>query len=291
MKKRQVSLLVIAIVAIIGIGGYWFVAIPLTSSPNGSVSKQRFTPGPYKVTSEWITMIDPSRTTQAYKEFAGLPERELDGEIWRPANLQQPGPLVIYSHGFMSFRQEGLYLIRFLASHGYTVIAVDYPLTGIWAPDGPLMTDIVNQPGDISFIIDTVLQRNADRSDSLYQTIDPDKIAVAGVSLGGLTSMLSTFHRELQDTRIAASISIAGPTSIFAPNFFEGRDLPFLMIYGGSDAIVPHEYNALPVLQMYPGAILVTLIDGSHAGFSQPASTIMRFNKNPDDVGCRAVTE
>ena len=153
------------------------------------------------------------------------------------------------------------------------------------------MTDVVNQPGDISFLIDTILQRNADRADDLYNTIDPEKIAVAGVSLGGMTSMLATFHPKLLDPRITASISIAGPSSIFAPKFFANRDVPFLMIYGGGDAIVTHEDNALPVLQMYPGAILVTLTDASHAGFAQPASTLMRFIKNPDGVGCRTVTE
>ena len=291
MTKGRVTLLILTLIAIIAIGGYWFVAIPATSSPNGSTSQARFTPGPYEVVSEGFTAVDESRTTQAYKGFPGLPTRTLDGGIWRPENLAQPGPLVIYSHGFMSFRQEGLYLNRFLASHGYTVVAVDYPLTGLWAPEGPLMTDVVNQPGDISFLIDTLLQRNADTFDTLFNTIDPEKIAVAGVSLGGLTSILATFHRKLQDPRIAALVSIAGPTSIFTPEFFEGRDLPFLMVYGGGDAIVPHDDNALPVLSKYPDVTLVTLKDASHAGFSQPASTLMRFNKNPDDVGCRTVTE
>ncbi len=291
MTKGRITLLILTVIAVIAIGGYWFVAIPATSAPAGSISQSRYTPGPYEVVSESFTVVDDSRTTQAYKEFQGLPDRTLDGEIWRPKHLAQPGPLVVYSHGFMSFRQEGLYLNRFLASHGYTVVAVDYPLTGLWAPEGPLMTDVVNQPGDVSFLIDTMLRRNASASDTLYNTIDPEKIAVAGVSLGGLTSILATFHRKLQDPRIAALVSIAGPTSIFSPKFFEGRDLPFLMVYGGGDAIVPHGENALPVLSMYPDVILVTLKDASHAGFSQPASTLMRFNKNPDDVGCRTVTE
>jgi predicted dienelactone hydrolase len=291
MTKGRITLLIVTVIAVIGIGGYWFIAIPATSSPNGSVSQSRFAPGPYEVVSESFTAVDESRTTQAYKAFPGLPNRTLDGEIWRPKNRVQPGPLLINSHGFMSFRQEGLYLNRFLASHGYTVVAVDYPLTGIWAPEGPLMTDVINQPGDVSFLIDTILRRNANNADTLYNTIDPEKIAVAGVSLGGLTSILATFHPKLQDPRIAALVSIAGPTSIFTPTFFESRDLPFLMVYGGGDAIVPHEDNALPVLSMYPDVTLVTLADASHAGFAQPASTLMRFNKNPDDVGCRTVTE
>jgi hypothetical protein len=40
---------------------------------------------------------------------------------------------------------------------------------------------------------------------------------------------------------------------------------------------------------MYPGSILVTLANASHAGFAQPASTIMRFIDNPDGIGCSTV--
>lgn len=286
MKKWWVILLIFVSV---GIGGYWFIAIPTTSTPHGSASKARFTPGPYEVISEKFTAVDESRSTSAYNDFPGRPERVLNSEIWRPAGLQQPGPLLVYSHGFMSFRQEGLYIVRFLASHGYTVVAADYPLTGFHAPDKPLMNDVVNQPGDVSFLIDTVLKRNADPADVLHNTIEPNKIAVAGVSLGGLTSTLVTFHRKFRDPRIAAAISVAGPGSMFTADFFAGTDVPFLMIFGGGDAIVPPDDNATPVLHMYPDSILVTLADASHAGFAQPSSTLMRFIKNPDSVGCRAV--
>jgi pimeloyl-ACP methyl ester carboxylesterase len=284
-KKWLIPVLLICV----SIGGYWFLTVPATTIPNGSDSKALFTAGPFEVISEPFKAVDESRPTQAYKDFPGRPVRVLKGGIWRPAGPQRPGPLLVYSHGFLSFHEEGLYLMRFLASHGYTVLAVDYPLTGFHAPDGPLMRDIVNQPGDVSFLIDTMLKRNADPADVLFATIDPKKIAVAGTSLGGLTAILATFHRQMRDPRIAASISIAGPTSMFTADFFSGSDVPFLMIYGGGDVIVPYNENATPVLQKNPGSILVTLRDASHAGFAQPASTLMRFIANPDGVGCRAV--
>ena len=275
----------------VGGGLYWLLTVPATPVPNGPVSLERFTPGPWPVANERFTAVDTARPTEAHEEYPGADERVLKGELWRPEGLGHPGPLVVYSHGFMSFRREGLYLARFLASHGYTVVAADYPLTGIRAPGGPQMTDVVNQPGDISFLITTLLARNADPGDSLHGTIDPDRIAVAGTSLGGMTSLLAGFHRKLRDPRIAAVVSIAGPTSIFGPAFFEGGKPPLLMIYGSEDAIVNYEKDALPVLSMYPDAILVTLADASHAGFAQPASTLMRFIDNPDGIGCRAVLE
>jgi predicted dienelactone hydrolase len=288
MKKRW--LIPVLLLGVI-VGGYWFFAVPATTAPNGSDSIARFSPGPFEIISATFQATDKSRPLQAYNEFAGASVRALNGELWRPANLPQPGPLVVYSHGFMSFHREGLYLARFLASHGYTVLAVDYPLTGFRAPDGPLMRDVVNQPSDVSFLIDTVLERNADPADSLYATIDPGKIAVAGTSLGGLTSTLATFHRKMRDPRIAAVISIAGPTSMLTSDFFTTSDAPFLMIFGDADVIVPYPTNAAPVLEKHPGTVLVSLKNASHAGFAQPAATLMRFIANPDGVGCRAVLE
>jgi len=288
MKKWWI---ILSILALVLLAGYWFVAVPAVPTPDGSESRARFTPGPYRVLSESFELVDPSRPTQAYNDFEGSPSRLLRTEIWRPEGLQQPGPLVVYSHGFLSFRQDGLYLIRFLASHGYTVIAADYPLTGFYAPDGPLITDVVNQPGDISFLLDTVLARNAAAGDPLQRTIDPDRIAVVGVSLGGLTSLLAGFHHQLRDPRIDAVVSIAGPSSMFTPVFFAGSHLPLLLVYGDSDVMVPPDANGEPVLAMYPDSVLVMLRNASHAGFAQPSSTLMRFIDNPDTVGCESVLE
>jgi len=286
MKKRWlVAALLLAGIA----GGYWFFAIPATPTPAGSQSTALFAPGPFEIITEPFTATDARRPLQAYKAFPGASARTLKGELWRPAVLAQPGPLVVYSHGFLSFHREGLYLARFLASHGYTVLAVDYPLTGYAAPDGPLMRDVVNQPGDVSYLITTLLARNSNRADPLYATIDPARIAVAGTSLGGLTSMLATFHPRMRDARIAAAISIAGPTSMLTDAFFATSHVPFLVIFGDADVIVPYAANATAVLDKHPGVILVSLRNGSHAGFAQPAATLMRFIANPDGIGCRAV--
>ena len=225
MRKWQIVLLVLLA---LGGGIYWFVTIPAQSSPNGAQSLTRFHPGEFPVVSEDFEQVDQSRPMQANGDFPGRPSRELEVTLWRPAGLQRPGPLLVYSHGFMSFRQEGLYLVRFLASHGYTVVAADFPLTTTFAPGGPMAGDVVNQPGDVSFLIDAVLTRNADPADALHGTIDPHRIAVAGVSLGGLTTTLVSFHHKLRDPRIGAAISIAGPGSMFTADFFAevAVDLP-----------------------------------------------------------------
>lgn len=288
MNKWQI---LIVIIVILGGAGYWLAAMPAKATPSGMESQARFSSGPYKVITDDFKAVDETRKTQANNDFPGRDVRVLKGKVWRPAGLQTPGPLLVYSHGFMSFHQEGQYLTRFLASHGYTIVAVDYPLTNFFAPGKPKLADVVNQPGDVSFLIDTMLKRNADKNDTLFNTIDPKKIAVDGVSLGGMTSTLVAFHRKVLDKRITAAISTAGPAAMFTADFFASNNIPFLMIGGDGDAMVPYEKNAANIPQKKPGSILVTLKNASHAGFAQPASTFMRFFKNPDSLGCQQLTK
>jgi predicted dienelactone hydrolase len=284
MNKWQIAILVVAVLAAFG---YWFAAVPATATPAGTESQARFIPGPYKVITDEFKAVDEHRKTQPNNDFPGRDVRVLKGKVWRPEGLQSPGPLLVYSHGFMSFHEEGKYLTRFLASHGYTVVSVDYPLTNFFAPGKPKLADVVNQPGDVSFLIDTMLKRNADKNDALFNTIDPKKIAVDGVSLGGMTSTLVAFHRQVLDRRITAAISTAGPAAMFTAAFFTSNKIPFMMIGGSGDAMVPFEKNAASIPQKVPGSILVDLKNASHAGFAQPASTFMRFMGNPDSLGCR----
>lgn len=271
----------------LAVGGYYYFAVPAKSTPKGSASQARFKSGQTGVICEKFRLVDETRETQAYNGYTGHHARVLKGEVWRPEAMEEAGPLVVYSHGFMSNRREGLYLIRFLASHGYTVATLDYPLTGSAAPDKPFVPDVINQPGDISYLIDRLLERNEDPGDTLYTTIDRKKIALIGLSLGSLTSMLTTYHRGLCDPRIAAAVCIAGPTNMFTNDFFAGKAIPTLMIHADKDSVVRYEDHAIPTLDMLAEGVLVTLKNASHTGFAQPASTYLRFLKNPDTIACR----
>jgi hypothetical protein len=102
-----------------------------------------------------------------------------------------------------------------------------------------------------------------------------------------MTSMLTTFHRELKDQRISASICIGGLTSSFGAKFFAGSKVPTLLVYGDSDSLVRFEDHAPQALAAIDNATLVSLRNASHAGFTQPASTYLRFLKNPDSLACR----
>lgn len=257
--------------------------------PEGSVSAQRLQPGPHAVLSYDDVFTDASRGSEAHGSFGGLPYRRLETTLWYPADAAAgPYPLIIYSHGFSSSRVGGAYIAEHLASHGYVVAAADYPLTNMYAPDRPYVKDVVNQPGDVSFMIDRLLSQSADPDHRLFGLIDIDRIGVTGISLGGMTSTLVAFHPTLGDGRVSAALSIAGPTAQFKQRFFQYRRVPFLMLAGDIDAMVPFATNALPVLEKVPGARLVAVRNGSHTGFAGPAASL-RYMSNPDELGCYIV--
>lgn len=257
--------------------------------PPQSESATRIQPGTLGFTHYEASFRDASRPTAANGDYPGEPFRQLDGTVWHPLDkVGAPYPLIVYSHGFTSTHEGGAYLAQQLASLGYVVVSVDYPLTNMSAPGGPNAKDVVNQPADVSFIIDELLKQNATAGHALEGMVDQTRIGVTGISLGGLTTTLVSFHPDMRDPRIGAALSIAGPTNIFHDTFFEHAQVPFLMLAGDIDALVPFESNAAPVIEKVPGAQLVTVTGGSHTGFAGPAAPL-RWLDNPDAIGCYMV--
>ena len=259
---------------------------PLADSiPDNSSSKTWFKFGSYEVDLYQEIMVDKSRTTPVNGDYAGSAQRALEVHVWVPKSANTKSPLIIYSHGFVSTWRGGAYLAEHLASRGYVVAAPDFPLTNWYAPGGPNITDIVNQPGDVSFIIDTILKQSSSKHHRLFELVDSKKIGVVGLSLGGLTSTLLGFHPKWRDERVGAVLSIAGPTAMFRDDFFRHNKIPFLMLAGDIDLIVPYLTNAKPIPDKISGGELVTVRSASHTGFSGMAKSLGWLD-NPDRVGC-----
>ena len=261
--------------------------------------------GPYAVGKQDFTLVDTRRTTAAHNDHPELPERVLETRVWYPAQPRPlewlhpgppplatpacPAPLVIYSHGFMSLRNNGAYLAGYLASHGYIVAAANFPLTHLGTAGGPQFIDVLNQPGDVSFIIDRLLAWSATDEHHFSGCVDPQRIGAAGLSLGGMTTTLLAFHPQLRDPRIQAAVSIAGPVGIFGQRFFSAPAPPFLMVAGDIDAMVGYAQNAALLGTWLPEATRVTLRGGSHTGFAGISEHLFRWLDNPDSIGCWAM--
>lgn len=276
-----------------------------TGTPAPLTTAALLEPGPDGVGVTTITFVDTSRPTMANGSYAGAASRTLPTEIWYPtgpdataseqeqrdapvASVGRPFPLIMYSHGFLSDRLGGAYLARHLASYGYIVASIDFPLTSNGAPGGPNVADVVHQPGDVSFVIDQLVTGTGAVA-PFSGAIDSQRIALTGLSLGGLTTYLGAFHPTLRDPRVRAAAPIAGPGCFYTPAFFNARPLPLLIVHGSLDAIVPYAENAVHAFQeAAPPKYLVTLIGGTHTAFADFGTGIALFDRagNPDNIGC-----
>jgi predicted dienelactone hydrolase len=287
-------LLLIVVLVIVAVG----LALTFTKRPEpldeSLESAGRLQNGPYAVSSFDVTLEDSTRPSQPHGEFEGADSRTLKTRIWYPSDLlregrpaSEPLPLLIYSHGFMSMRTGGAYMAEHMASKGYVVAAMDYPLTNYDAPDEPYVVDVVNQPGDITFLLDQLTSWHSDAGNLFEGAIDESRIGLFGLSLGGMTTTMTAFHPRLHDPRVDAAVSIAGPSFTFTERFYSQRRMPYMMIASEIDALVDYKANALPTLQV-PGAVLVTVDGASHTGFADMAR-FLRWMKNPDKIGCDQV--
>ncbi|MBK51151.1 MAG: hypothetical protein CMQ45_02065 [Gammaproteobacteria bacterium] len=288
MLKKILKTVAAGLVVLICLGLAGYVATsPERPSPESS-SAAWLEPGAYQVGRAEFVFVDNSRPTSKNRGFPAKPQRTFPTTVWFPRQLDAALPLIVHSHGIVSNRTEMAYLAETLASHGYLVAATDFPLTSGSTAGGANARDVVNQPADISFLIDSLLGLR-DGKKPFIGSIDESRIGLSGYSLGGLTTYLATYHSAWRDSRIAAALAIAGPSAVFAPRFFETTPIPVLAIAGTSDALIEYSRNAADLTARAPNISVITIESGTHLGFIGLADPAFRFMENPDTLGCTAV--
>lgn len=287
VRKIALGLAGVLGLLLIGLAVTYLVTMPL-SLPKDSSSEEWLQGGPFAVGFSDFVLVDESRETMANGDAPELSNRTFPTSVWYPENGEGNYPLVIHSHGFVSERTDLAYVAELLASHGYVVAAANYPLTAGGTPGGPNADDLVNQPTDVSFLIDSLLQLSG--SDKPFAgELDPSRIALMGYSLGGITTTLATYHPRLRDPRVAAAISIAGPSAGLVSEFYETTDVPFMMIAGTLDALINFEYNAAVIPKRVQNSVLIGIEGGTHLGFGSISEPWLRLMNHPDGLGCTAV--
>lgn len=287
---------IMALFLLLGCGGDPAGPRPEAGSIPALTSADLLAPGPFSVETLHLSLEDESRPTASNGTYAGSPTRLLNTWVWYPGtqgsppSTDGPFPLIIHSHGFLSFGSEAAYTAQHLASHGYIVACPDFPLTWMFSPGGPNVEDVVNQPEDVSFLIDTFLAFHRDPTSPFFGLVDEDRVGVMGLSLGGMTTLLVTYHPRLRDARIKAAAALAAPGSMFTRRFYRNAATPLLLVYGDIDAIVDYATNALYARERAaPRATLVTLHGATHTAFADIIAHTMEWMDNPDQLGCAAL--
>ncbi len=188
-----------------------------------------------------LRWVDTSRTIEL--PHGKSEPRPVTTEFWYPPARDGSGPfpLIVFGHGFASTPWWYRRLLRNWAAAGYVVAAPIFPLGNANAPGGPNENDIVNQPGDMSFVITRVLTANANPHSPLYALVDPAKIAVAGQSDGAMTAYATAYESPWRDDRVDAALVLSG--AILGPRRYVERDaVPLLAVQGTADTINPPKY-------------------------------------------------
>ncbi|HEY5155179.1 MAG TPA: hypothetical protein VIJ47_10630 [Acidimicrobiales bacterium] len=241
------------------------------------------TVAPYPVTHTTISLVDPSRPTEAGTQTPEHPGRTLDTDVYVPDG-PGPFPLIVFAHGMGGSTGRVVGLLTAWAEAGFVVAAPSFPVTNDRVPGASEnWRNVAAQPGDVSFVLDTLLGTGGDRTalasldqrldDSigppLTTRIDPARIGVGGHSLGGGTTYGVVFNTCCRDTRVKAAEVLSGaefpvgvpPGGMFA---LDGH-VPLLIVHGDHDASLAYHLDSDVYATARPPVWFVTLIGGTHS--------------------------
>ncbi len=234
-------------------------------------------PQPYRVLIERNAWADKNRSG-----------RMVPFKAYYPEGVQEPVPLIIWSHGLGGSRDGAGFLARYLAGYGYGVLNLSHAGTdsSLWEGKPGHPWDVIRSTHiprkaslqrfqDISFVISQVLSR------ALPFEVDADRIGMSGHSFGALTtqmiagqSVVSKHHRyALEKLPIRAGI-LYSPVPVLKygatpSDSYKTIHMP-LMHWTGTDDVSPIEgfgYERRLSIFEHAGASdqhLFILKDGDH---------------------------
>lgn len=204
-----------------------------------------------------LSLVDATRPTSANGDVPAQPNRRMDVEVWYPAATAPtategrdipldrsggPYPLIIFAHGLSAFARQSAEYTTQLASHGYVVAAPGFPQSRIDTSGGARLGAILDQPADVSFVIDELLKLSVARDGILAGAIDAAHVGMTGHSLGGLTTMLSA-HGAGRDVRIKAIAPISPVGCLLGATIVADTSLPTMVIGGSIERIIEPATN------------------------------------------------
>lgn len=252
-------------------------------------------PGVYGFATRDYVFVDTTRPTPPNNSYPGAPTRTLRTRVFYPAwppgltaspppavpvpiANDGPFPIVAYAHGLTSRGEPSRYMCEHLATHGYICVAPLFPLSNGEAPGGPTIADVGSQPGDLNFVMNQVAQ-----VPEIGPAVDTQKRGILGLSLGGLTVLLATYHPVLKIPNLKASVAQAPVSCFLGPATFS-RPIPTLIIAGTADMLVPIEGPEKAFAYAPPKVGLMKLLGGTHSGFM---STEQPLVVNTDIRACQ----
>lgn len=184
--------------------------------------------------------------------------RSIPIKIYYPAEVKNPLPLIIFSHGLGGSREGYEYLGRFWAENGFVSLHLQHPGSDeeIWkAKENPLLEmrraanwlNALNRAKDVSFCLDKLESLNKQQEKLFKGLIDFNKIGMAGHSFGAMTTLLVAGQLiilpggkeiSLADQRIKAAVPMSAPVPAnrqFLEKIYSSIRVPCLHMTGTLD--------------------------------------------------------
>ena len=246
--------------------------------------------GPSGVGVVHETFVDTTRSTPKSRDVPEQAQRTLVTSVYYPSTEAPVGqvvdgaapdleagpyPLVVFSHGLGGSPESSTHVIEEIAAAGFVVVAPVFPLTSSTNPGGPDAGDTGNQPGDVSFLIDTATAGAGDGAGVFAGLIDPLEVAAVGHSNGGITTLGVSANTCCRDDRIDAAVVLSGNPAPFRGGEYEFADAPpTLLVHGTADELVPYEEAKRVFNELDGPKGLLTLDDVDHTGYLGPDSPV-----------------
>jgi predicted dienelactone hydrolase len=186
-------------------------------------------------------------------------------------------PVVLFSHGFLGWRNYATVLTAHLASWGMVVAAPDHK-----SRDLPHLLEVMGatkRPADTSTqellgALDLITAQSADATSRFHDHVDTSKVATMGHSAGGGTAWRAALDPRIAGyvmlasgaigfggaTTAGATTTTAGATTTTAPKL---PDKPSLYVAGSADTVVPAAKVPKPSFNASPAPSAYWLIDGA----------------------------
>lgn len=244
------------------------------------------------VAQAWYPSDDPAGSPVDYDDL-------LEGGATEglTPSCAEPRPVVAFSHGLGGVRWQSPFLVEHLATHGYVVVAVDHPGSGLFDTDPNGLGEVaVRRPLDVAAAFDGLALE-------LPDCVDPSAgYAVFGRSFGGFTAFAAAGavvndptaggdRVRLGDPRVWAAVALApwdgagaitdGTSEIEVPTLViaarEDTTTPLSMVRGLWQplTVTPRAFGIVDEAVHYsfsPVACTIETGDGCGPGFLDEAS-------------------
>jgi alpha-beta hydrolase superfamily lysophospholipase len=215
------------------------------------------------------TWVDPDRSTPALGDLAGADDRTLHTLVWEGGAAgcdRSQRPLLLLAHGIDGHPDKFDAFATAVAAGGVVIAAPAFPASNRDSGAGSLgVTDLEQQPGDLSVVLDGLLEARATPGDPLHHAFDPRAVVALGHSLGG-ASVLGWTRYDDPETRLVATalLSPAVPLAVVFGPAPRPEGPPTLLLHGLDDPLVSFPVSET-LHEDLDDTVLVGLLDAEHS--------------------------